>query len=508
MEKYVDICVVGGSGSGMAAAITAKQQGASSVMLLEKMKNVGGCTVMSAGMFGVDTPAQHRQGLYYSPDDMYRDLMQIFNWNVDAMLVRKWINGSGENFRWLEDLGLKYDICVTETADISKFRNTMHRIADFDGEKWNMKPHGPFITKCLKNACRDLGVEIITEARANSLIQDENGSVIGLTAETADGELTVHAKAVILCTGSISSNKDLIRRFYASSEYDDVRIMAQVPHNTGDGLIMAEAIGAAAGKISTLLIGPQNHFAGGSEVTGMLMRRPHGIKVSMNGERFVDESLPVESEYGWMCSVALDNLPGKRCWAIMDQSLMDIVMLGEEYIPYTPIRSLLDQPMAVVGEYKDEGYTPEKWREHILAHFKYEQANGRAAICQTVEEMAAFIGCEADVLRCTLDRYNLFCAKGYDEDFLKDKNYLYPLSKAPYYVMLGLTGIDTCLGGLKIDNHQRVVRPDGTHIPGLYAAGVLTSGWVAGLYAVNGSEMSYTIFSGRNAAEEAVGFIA
>jgi succinate dehydrogenase/fumarate reductase flavoprotein subunit len=69
-------------------------------------------------------------------------------------------------------------------------------------------------------------------------------------------------------------------------------------------------------------------------------------------------------------------------------------------------------------------------------------------------------------------------------------------------VLLGRSGIDTCLGGLKIDNHQHVMKLDGGIIPGLYAAGVMCSGWCAGAYCFFGSEMSFTIWSGRNAGTE------
>ena len=508
MEYQVDLCVVGAAGSGMTAAIAARQAGVEKVLILEKQNAPGGCTVVSAGIMGIDTPAQKRQGLHYSRDEFYKDLMQIFNWNVDAMLVRKWINGTGKNFEWLEELGLKYDLAVTETADARRFRCTMHRIAEWDGTEWHMKPHGPFIVNTLKKGCERYGVQILTKTRAKHLIQNEAGAVVGVEAEGPEGAITVHAGAVILATGSISANQELISRFYGSDSFGkDIKIMASMPHNTGDGLVMAEEIGAQVGKVSTLYIGPHLHWKDSSEMINMLQRRPHNMKVTMNGERFADEGIPTENEFGWMLSTCIDNLPGRCCYAIFDQNLIDLTIAGEEYAVPTLVPSLLDKPMIGHGGWENEGYDPDRWRDHMMVHIEHMVERGYMKICQTVEEMAEYIGCETETLQNTIDRYNVFCAKKYDEDFLKNPAYLYPVAKAPYYVIRGESGIDTCLGGVPVDSHQRILKADGHAIPGLYGAGVMTSNWLGGNYAVNGAEMSYVIFSGRNAAEEAAKYI-
>lgn len=506
MEKKVKLCILGASGAGLSAAIFAAQHGMDNILVLEKMKNTGGCTKTSGGMFAVDSPVQRRQGKFYNADDAFRDLIHIHNWNCDAKLVRKWIMGSGENIRWLENLGLLFDICATETSDPNQFRNTHHMIADWDGEKWIRKMQGPYVHRALLDGCKKYGVEIICSTRGRKLIQDDSGRVIGVRAEGPEGELTVYAEAVILCTGSISSNQDLIRRFYGTGEYKDIRIMAQVPHNTGDGLIMAEEIGAAPGRIASLFIGPHNHFPGASELTGMLARRPHTMKVNMYGERFVDESLPTEEEFGWMLSLSVDNQPGKKCYVLLDQDLVDAVMAGEEYMTPRLIPSIIDYPPFFTGMH-DDGTNAENWRSHVIEHIKHEEEKGRAKICNSINEVAAYIGCEADVLQKTVNDYNLACAKKYDIEFLKEPKYLIPVAKPPFYVLDGYSGIDTCLGGLKVDNHQRVLKMDGSIIPGLFAAGVICSGWCNGAYCFFGSEMSFTIYSGRSAGQEATGFI-
>lgn len=505
MEYKVDLCVVGAAGSGLSAAITAAQAGIKRILVLEKQKGVGGCTVMSAGMMGIDTPLQRKFGFHYNVDDAFREVMRIFNWGCDPKLVRKWFNGSGENFAWLEALGVKYDFCCTESADVSEHECYHHRFGEWDGEKFVMKMQGAILVKALREACAKYGIQIMTQTRARHLITDSSGAVTGVEAEGPEGAVTVRAGAVILATGSISSNQELIRRFYASKEYADIHIMANVPHNTGDGLIMAEEIGAAAGKIGTLFIGPHNHYFKASEVISVLMRRPHYMKVNMHGERFVDESLPMTEQFGWMQCVCLDNQPGKRCYSILSQRNIDQLIEGTEFMPKRwDTGCQLDAPAKFgPGPEFEADQDPLTWRERIPQHLAYEEKRGIVKKCETLAEAAAWIGCDPATLEQTVADYNLYCARGYDADFLKDPRYLTPCEGGPYYVILGRSGIDTCLGGLKIDNRQQVLRLDGSVIPGLYAAGVMCSGWFNGTYCYFGSEMSFVIYSGRSAGNEA-----
>lgn len=509
MERTVDLCVVGAAGGGLSSAISAAQNGVKRILVLEKNKNPGGCTVMSAGMMGINTPAQRRFGVKLDPDEYFKKLIRILNWRCDAKLVRKWLNGSGENFEWLEDLGLTYQFPCTESADMSKINPTHNRTGYWNGDKWVMEMHGPKVMRALREACAKYGVEILTSTRAKHLIKDDTGKVVGVEAESPEGALTVHAGAVVLATGSISSNQQLIRRFYASDEYKDIHIMANVPHNTGDGLIMAEEIGAAEGRIGTLFIGPHNHYPKASEVMGVLMRRAQPIKVNQNGERFTDESIPFEEEFGWMMALSVDMQPGKKSFALTDQAYIDACIKDEDYRPARyDTGCQLDAPAKFGALCPVEvGQDPDTWRERIVQHIQYEEERGHAKICQTIEEAAEFIGCDAETLKQTVEHYNLSCARGYDDEFLKDKKYLMPITKAPYYVMLGYSGIDTCLGGLKIDNRQRVMNKEGRPIPGLYAAGVMCSGWFNDSYCFFGSEMSFTIYSGRTSGKEVSAYL-
>jgi succinate dehydrogenase/fumarate reductase flavoprotein subunit len=132
-----------------------------------------------------------------------------------------------------------------------------------------------------------------------------------------------------------------------------------------------------------------------------------------------------------------------------------------------------------------------------------EKAAGRVRICQTIEEIADWIGADRQTLKQTMERYNIFCHNGYDADFLKQPCHLISLKTPPYYVFQGPSGIDTCIGGIHINHQLNVINKKQQPIKGLYAAGVCTSGWLSGGYGFYGSELSFTLYSGRQAGANA-----
>ena len=205
---------------------------------------------------------------------------------------------------------------------------------------------------------------------------------------------TVRAGAVILATGSISSNEQLIRRFYGTGEYGDVRIMANVPHNTGDGLVMAEEAGAAAGRIGTLFIGPHNHYPGGGELTGKLCEAALPQSRNMYGERVRRRGDPRRQEFGCMFSAAVDNATGQ---ALLRGDRPEATRRSESrnrsYAVANGrwVRSSRARWRLVLPSRSSRARTRPTWRERIMEHMEYEQAAGRVKICQTLDEVAAFV---------------------------------------------------------------------------------------------------------------------
>lgn len=501
MERTVDLCVIGSAASGMSCAVRAKELGVENVLLLEKNGGWGGCSKMSGGILGFGSPVQERQGDIYSTDDAFLDVIRNLNWYVDAKLVRKWINGTGENIRWLEGLGVVFGSAIAWNDRPDTTRHAYH-MAVPDGGKFT----GFRIMEALYKKFQEQGSEIMLKTRAEHLLQDEFGAVVGVTAHRADGEeVIVHAKYVMIATGSMGANREMIAEFFHSNAYDNMAIMSSFPFLTGDGVKMADEVGAKRGITSVVPIGPHNHFKGASEVVGAITRRAFGIKVNTNGERFVNEDLCSENEYGWMLSAAIDYQPNKMSYTIIDQSILDyMIEKREEEVFCVDFGAISANQIETFGS-TEEVFEPgdvTSWITLFPKHVRQEEEAGRAKVCGSIEEVAEYIGCDVKTIKETIDNYNAGCAAGKDEEFLKAVRFLKPLTTAPFYVLDGPAGIDSVVGGIQVDNHNRVVKPDGKAIPGLFAGGVTTSGWLNGLYAYFGSEMSYSVFSGRNAAAE------
>lgn len=505
MKKIsVDLCVIGAAGGGLTAAVRAKELGVGKVIILEKMRRIGGSSVRPRGLFAVGSPLQARHGQFYNVDKLYRELMFLLNWDVDAKLVRKWVTGTGDMIRWLESEGAVFNRLTRMAGRSHDLLLLHHMIADEYGSICT----GRTIVDTLTRRCEELGIDIYTSTPAKHLKTDDTGRVVGVLAEGPEGEIEVEAKAVIMATGSISANKELVRSFYdGSDEYDNVVTMANFPSNNGDGLVMAEEIGAKRGLVSPLFIGPNNHYPGHGVASGNVTRRGDILQVDYNGERYVDENLRCCDDYGWMMSQCLDRLPDKRAYLLIDQNMIN--HMKQDYGRYCLIDSV--KTLRFGGtDLDEEARTHEElgpeeidWRDKIDESLDAEAANGHALKTDSLDEIAEYIGCPAKNLKKTVSDYNYYCETGYDREFVKDPKALIPFSTPPYYVIIGDSAVDTFIGGVLVDNHQRVMSKKNRPIPGLYAAGVMTSGWLHKSYGFPGSELSYTLFSGLNAALEA-----
>lgn len=496
MKKAVDLCIVGGAGAGLCAAVRAAQCGVKSILVIDKQPKMGGCTRMAQGMFSCDSPVQQRNGdKMLSADECFTYHMDMTNWEPDARLVRKWMTTTGKVVNWLEEYaGVEF----IQAAPWSTGLPSYHMCA---------KPTGNEIVNHLLVKCDELGVELMTRTRAKHLMTDDAGNVIGVQAEK-DGEgLEITARRTILATGSISANKELIARFYAQDgDMSGVRIMADVPHNTGDGLIMAEELGAGTTPIGNLYIGPHNHPS--NPRTALLLRRPHVVKVNRDGERFTNEDQIITRYWGWTLAVSLNRQPNKMCYGIMDSSLLRYYLENKQnYYPLEMIHGT--GHTNIKDDYgKDDAksldwVSPTKWLDNIVKDIESEIAAGRIVKCESYREMADAIGCTEEAIRTTIENYNRYCEQGYDEELLKEADYLFPLTEFPMYVMVGHQGIDTPIGGLRINHEQKVLTKELYPIPNLYACGILTGGWMGRNYGFFGSEMSYVTYSGYAAGENA-----
>lgn len=446
----VDVVVVGAGAAGLSAAITAQEAGAN-VLLLEKGGVTGGSTVRSGGkILAAGTPWQEKQGYTDNADMMYEYLMSFDRDGImSETLVRTFCDNSAENLQWLEDRGVKVQDVEYIHSSLTPWR--VHNTLGGGGQT---SGHGGQITAPLTNLYEGNGGRILYNCRAEELVTDEAGAVVGVKATMTDGTpVTVNAKGVILATGGYAKNEEMLDKY---EDFLPNNLYGTVPNTcVGDGLTMAVAVGAKNFDAPGLQLVYVSYdcYCGINEESGLI--------VSEDGLRVVDE-------YTYQSHVA--------------QALADADSTCAFYI------AAKKDGMAV------EPYPMIQWGVTM----------DKVPHAASIGELAGLIGVDAAALEATVARYNELCAKGVDEDFGKPAQYMIPVEGDEYYAFRMTPGTSVTFGGLEIDVNGRVLDTQNQPIAGLYAAGeVAFTGLFDAEYPCCGMAIGSAVYYGRAAAQTA-----
>ena len=447
-EYTADIVIVGGGAAGLTAANTALDAG-KTVLLVEKMGITGGSTVTSGGnIFGAGTTAQKASGVTDdTPEALYEFLMSYDEDNLlNADMVKDYAFGIADDLDYLDANGVDVTF-VTTAADALK-PNRLHLTSDINAITNGI---GGGITVPLTEKIVEKGGTILLGTKAEALLTDESGRVIGVQAASHEGEsVKINAGAVILTTGGYCMNPEMTARFSYFNPYFSAAISS-----TGDGLTMAGAIGAKVFESDGLQLQYVDFTTGETGSTSF------GLVVDVKGQRLVNE-------YSYQ---SCNAEPFKR---------------GSNYANY------------YITATKD-GVCAEPY-----GTVQYGITVPTVAKAATIEELAAMIYVDPAALKATVERYNELCHKGADEDFGKPAEYMIPVEGDMYYALARYPVSSATFGGLVIDGSGRVFNENNEIIPGLYAAGeVALTGQLANVYPSCGLAIGNSVHMGRNAAEAA-----
>lgn len=480
-ELNADMVVLGAGGSGLTAAVSASEAGVKDIVVLEKKAKPGGNTTNVGVFFAVNSPLQKRLGIKFTAEQAFRDKMAHDHWRQDARLIRKTIEKSGEVLQWLEDKGLNI-------PQLKQFAGEDAPPVGHDGGGMGILGNG--ILKILTADCDKRGIKIICETPAKKLLTDRQGNVIGVLAAAKDKEIKITAKSIVLASGGFVHNKELMKKYFP---YNVDYKAGSVPQMTGDGLLMAEEIGAIIDdQLAILLVGG----AGSSNSLGIsLDNRFDTIVVNKEGERYYDESLSLNYNPDDSTNT-LRRQRNKEFYVLLDSGIIEDAKKGNQASPQGGMPPSGGMPGGTGGP----GGMP--------MDEKGSSAGGEK-IADTWDEIAEFIGADPKVLKETIKRYNAFCEKGYDNDFFKDEKYLRPLNTPPYAAIRGTHGCQTTFGGIKINHRTEVLNQQDIPIKGLYAVGDCAGSWAPLTYSHRypGSAGSFAICSGFIAGESAAKYI-
>ncbi|KAA9159068.1 FAD-dependent oxidoreductase [Amycolatopsis acidicola] len=470
--------VVAGAGlSGLAAAISARETGAS-VVLLEKGKrdDVGGNAAFSGGLFlfrydgpddltsiaeefepgmragKIDAPA-------YTSEAYAAELMAMSDGRADPRLVETLAARSLETMRWLKEKGVRFTFNRTVGARVRDgvLRVPPGQILTSTGE--GMSRGFEVIKPLLRHADR-IGVEIRWSTPLTDVVR-ENGRVTGVM--TGDG--TLPADAVVITSGGFQADRELRRR-HLGPAWEDVKLRG-TRLATGDGIMAALRAGAGdAGTWSSChsaAVDPTMPSPGRSEASPPFPLHGFwlGVLVNRDGERFVDEGPgPWVKNYSKM-GKAIMRQPGRVAYELFDQRTA--ARVADEFagsaIPVT---------------------------------------------APTLPGLAARIGVPAGQLVRTVDEFNRACTDEERTTGLTPAKSAWatPLDRPPFVAYHAVAGLTFTFGGVRIDPDGRALDSDGVAVPGLYAAGEATGGLFYGDYPGGAALMRAAVF-GRAAGKTA-----
>jgi succinate dehydrogenase/fumarate reductase flavoprotein subunit len=326
-------------------------------------------------------------------------------------------------------------------------------------------------------------VTVLYDHPAKRLVTDASGRVVGVEASTSDGVRRYLARrGVILTCGGYEYDEEMKRgylRSYPTYFYGS-------PMNTGDGVRMAQALGADLWHMNSMIGRAIAHFELDGQGFNFLAPLAPGGYVFLDkyGRRFANEYMQAISRHDFYYELlvydsARAEYPRVPCYWIFDRRRMEAA---------PPVGGT-----GAAGPYRYE------WSDGS----RDEVARGWVKTADTLDELVQRIGLADPEQACqTLTEYNRACVTG-EDPLGRPQASLVALDKPPFYCMPLWPGGPNTSGGPKRNEHAEVLDVFGQPIPGLYEAGELGEA-VGALYPSNGANISDALCFGRIAVERAL----
>lgn len=489
---YESDIVIVGSGSGLIGALLATSKGYT-VTVAEKAPLLGGTTIMSScgswipcNRWIADTEfgpgwTEEEALAYLTTADLYRGSTQ--EEKIDYIRNYRKVAEYFED-TWGYDLVSGPEFANYDKGPFGDQKGNVVFFADGEGgTKMGADVFDMFIP-----TLEERGATLLTDTRVTSLIQDESGHVIGVKAKGSEGEIRIKGdKGVLLAAGGFDHSKEMREKYLRGPIFTSFVPMT----NEGDGIHLGQAIGADLGnmQVSTganiyvdQYDGPEDWNTYMKAADGINRSAPYGVLVNKRGRRFMDESTAY--------SIYSDSVAG---FDSRDTSHMNI----PAYFIFT------DRNVALAGWPGGSEEKPE-WIDEF----------------DSLDELAAAYGIDADNLKAEIERFNGFCQTGVDVDFgrgdapyaasyaqvsdITEGNKCLGPVEPPYYVTMSLPASYGTRGGLKVDMDARVLDVEGEVIPGLYCSGCNSSGILGSTYGGAGGGVGPGFYRSFRAVNDAL----
>ncbi len=434
-----DVVVVGtGIGGMMGAMILAEQAPDAKIVLLEKNSDCGGstnfaeCNTPSGG--ASDRVQAYRSGYSQAAASSYiKDPILLAELSLDRGKNSAWLF-TKHNIGWS---GMFYE-GGNGRIPIQKLR------AEVESDP------------AYKN------ISLYLNTRATALVVSDDGyEVTGIQVKNADGTYTtITCKAVLLATGGLSTNFDLLSYYTGQDVQEKCHGWGEGQDGDGHLLVEQTAHGQCKGITVSSLFNNVKGFEYDSALGVAATMQPANLYVNQYGLRFTSEAINDTAASGKMVELA------GKVWSILGQGLISHFENGGCTRHYSQFSD------ALVGAPCD-----------LQSEFVKYAGNENVVKADTIAELAEKIGVDPARLTATVEQYEADCAAGTgDSYFGKAAAYMIPLGEGPYYALRLSSGVLNTNGGIRIDYNANVCDPYFTPIKGLFAAGVCCSGYDGEVY--------------------------
>ncbi len=554
-DQTVDVLIIGSGGGGMTAALTANAAGLDA-LVVEKSAHFGGSTALSGGGIWVPgAPSQKKAGYVPDPDGVFEYLRTITDGLVSDARLRQYVDSAPEMMEFLEqrsgwfefvwkpgyadyypelpggsELGSTINVPAIDLRKLGDDeQNLLQPLALAPKGIWfapkdlrlfyqvrqnwrgkavlmkliwrmfrarvfgdRMAAIGQSLAARLRLAMKEHGIPLWLNSPMTELISDVDGTVVGAVVERDGRTRRIGARGgVILAAGGFDHDMEWRRQHLPVLEKD---WSFGNPAAMGDGIRAGEKVGGSTDLLDEAWWFPAMCWPGG-RLQFMLNERmmPSQFVVNGVGKRFINEAAPYMDFAHAMIEGQNSGVTHVPCWLVTDiRSFHRYVVGGHLPIPKVPFAPV------------PTGWrVPKAWLE-----------SGVVVEGNSFGELAAKIGVPPAQLRHTADRFNEMAHNGHDDDFNRgdsayDNYYgdptlpnpnLHPLGKPPYYAFQIILGDLGTSGGLRTDEHARVLRTDESVVKGLYAVGNTSAAVMGRSYAGAGATIGPAMTFGYVAA--------
>ncbi len=474
-ETYTaDVCIVGAGAGGTVAAVSAVEAGLKTV-LMEKEAHTGGAGNFMEGSFAVQSPLQKEKGIELTPLQAFNNMAQYHHWRINAPLLKKFIEQSGDTIKWVEDHGVKWKEVKSAWKDKKDLT-------------WHIYPAAGSLPRTMTKIFEEDGGILLLNTAGTRLLLDD-GKVTGVEGKTNKGEVIYcKAPAVILATGGYNFNVDMVKE---TTGIDMIPVGA--PGRTGDGINMALEAGAEPDNMGPMMINGAFMPAEGEAICNgpnkelRAMFRQGLLYVDGDGNRFFNEELTLD----WPTASNAIARTGEWTYIVFDGNTVKSFSTEGEGYP-NPCGNFIQRHQAATQ------------LDQLL---KENEAKGNVFIGDTIEEVAKKAGMNPENLKRSAENMTKYAKQGVDEQFNKSPEYLRAIDTGPFYVVRGKLNTLASLNGVKVNENLQVLNKDDKPIPGLYAIGHDAGGVYGDSYDLKigeGTASSFAINSGRMAVKDIV----